>query len=191
MVKTWFFNNFFNQFVYRIKVSSLMKCWECSWKISLDCLKIILIEIRLYRTLEHIEGDILLTVPRVSELLESDGTTSPSLAKKRVLEQLEKVVGSWGKHIQKVLDTFTKKVPQGKGPLAEYEYWHDRETGLSMLVEQLKTADVKEILSLLEESESPIASAFGFFQMELWKHYTEARDNNKFLFTVLRYFKVI
>ncbi|XP_043285591.1 dynein axonemal heavy chain 10-like [Venturia canescens] len=60
-----------------------------------------------------------------------------------------------------------------------------------MLVEQLKTVDVKEILSLLEESESPIASAFNFFQMELWKHYTEARDNNKFLFTVLRYFKLI
>lgn len=136
------------------------------------------------------EGDVLLTVPRVSELMVDDGTSSPSFAKKRVFEQLEQVVMTWGKHIQKVLDTYANKTPQGKGPIAEYDYWRDRETGLSMLVEQLKTADVKEILSMMNEVQSTVASAFNSFQLELWKYYTEARDNNKFLFTVLRYFKV-
>ena len=109
---------------------------------------------------------------------------------KQVIAQLEEIVGSWGKHIEKVLETYKSKSPEGKGPLAEYSYWHDRETGLSMLVEQLKTSSAKEILSMLEEAQSPIALAFNWFEVELWKHYVEARDNNKFLFSVLRYFKV-
>lgn len=75
--------------------------------------------------------------------------------------------------------------------MAEYDDWRERETVLSVLVEQLKTPIVKKILSILKQSLSTIGSNFDYFQKELWKYYTEARDNNKFLFTVLRYFKVI
>lgn len=61
---------------------------------------------------------------------------------------------------------------------------------MTILVEQLKTPIVKRISALLEQALSPIASSFHYYQTELWKHYVEARDNNKFIQTLLRYFKV-
>lgn len=82
------------------------------------------------------------------------------------------------------------KVPVGKGPIAESDYWKDREIGLLMLVEQLKTPMAKRILNVLNKIKSTIASNFQFFYSDLWKTYTEARDNNRFLSTILRHFKV-
>ena len=82
-------------------------------------------------------------------------------------------------------------MPLGKGPLAEYDYWKDREVGLLMLVEQLKTPMAKRILHLLSNVFSPIASNFEYFYSDLWKCYSEARDNNRFLQTISRHFKVI
>lgn len=88
------------------------------------------------------------------------------------------------------MESYESKVLLGKGPIAVHQYWQDCETGLTMLVEQLKMPIVKRILALLEQAISPIASNFHYFQTELWKHYVEARDNNKFIQTLLRYFKV-
>lgn len=75
--------------------------------------------------------------------------------------------------------------------MVDYGYWQDCETGLTMLVEQLKMPVVKRILALLEQISSPIASSFQYYQKELWKQYVEARDSNKFMQTLLRHFKVI
>jgi len=88
------------------------------------------------------------------------------------------------------MESYESKVLPGKGPIAEYQYWQDCETGLTMLVEQVKMPIVKRILALLEQALSPIASSFHLYQTELWKRYVEARDNNKFVQTLLRYFKV-
>jgi len=60
-----------------------------------------------------------------------------------------------------------------------------------MLIEQLKIPIAKRMLGLLDQALSPIASSFQYFQEELWRHYVEARDNNKFLHTLTRHFKVI
>lgn len=59
-----------------------------------------------------------------------------------------------------------------------------------MLVEQLKTPMARRILGLLNKVLSPIASNFEFFYADLWKYYAEARDNDRFLQTVIRHFKV-
>ncbi|XP_020287511.1 dynein-1-alpha heavy chain, flagellar inner arm I1 complex-like [Pseudomyrmex gracilis] len=75
--------------------------------------------------------------------------------------------------------------------MGEYQYWQECETGLTILVEQLKLPIVKKILALLEQALSPIASSFQYFQKELWKQYVEARDNNKFIQTLLRYFQLM
>jgi len=88
------------------------------------------------------------------------------------------------------MESYESKVSPEKGPIAEYQYWQDCETRLTMLVEQVKMPIVKRILALLEQALSPIASTFHFYQTELWKRYVEARDNNKFIQTLLRYFKV-
>ncbi|KZC13452.1 Dynein heavy chain 10, axonemal [Dufourea novaeangliae] len=142
-------------------------------------------------TLEHIEGDILLTMPNIPELEDSQVTEEMLETNTEVIKQLEDVIMSWGVHIQKVLESFQTKVVQGKGPLAEYSYWQDRDTGLLMLVEQLKTPMARRILGLLNKVLSPIASNFEYFYADLWKYYMEARDNVRFLQTLHRYFKLI
>lgn len=142
-------------------------------------------------TLDHVEGDLLLNVPQLSDLPDTKDAEDLSILDKTVIDELEKIVTTWGKHIHKMLDQYLNKLPQGKGPIAEFEYWHDRETGLSMLVEQLKKASAKKILSILQRVESPVISGFTWSEIELWKNYTHARDNKKFLDTVLRYFKLL
>ncbi|KOC59925.1 Dynein heavy chain 10, axonemal [Habropoda laboriosa] len=141
-------------------------------------------------TLENIEGDILLTMPNIPELDDPNVTDEMLEKNKEVIEHLENLIMSWGVHIQKVLESFQTKVPQGKGPLAEHSYWEERETGLLMLVEQLKIPVAKRILNLLNNVLSPVPSNFEYFYSDLWKFYTEARDNSRFLQTVLRHFKV-
>nr|XP_033194235.1 dynein heavy chain 10, axonemal-like [Bombus vancouverensis nearcticus] len=142
-------------------------------------------------TLENIEGDILLTMPNIAELDDPNVTDEMLEKNKEVIEQLENVIMLWGVHIEKVLESFQQKVPQGRGPLAECDYWKDREVGLLMLVEQLKTPMAKRMLSLLSNVLSPIASNFDYFYSDLWRCYTEARDNNRFLQTILRHFKLM
>nr|XP_034180267.1 dynein heavy chain 10, axonemal [Osmia lignaria] len=142
-------------------------------------------------TIDRIEGDLLLTMPDIMEFHDPKVTDEMLEKNKGVIDHFEEVVMSWGGHIQKVLESFHTKVPEDKGPLAEIEYWQDRETGLLMLVEQLKTPIAKRILGLLNRVMSPIASNFEFFYSDLWKDYTEARDNNNFLQTIIRHFKLI
>ncbi|XP_018050925.1 PREDICTED: dynein heavy chain 10, axonemal [Atta colombica] len=142
-------------------------------------------------TLEHIEGDILLTMPKISELNDPAITDDMLVKNKDIVEQMEEIVMSWEKHIQKIMESYESKVLQGKGPITVHQYWQTFETGLTMLVEQLKMPFVKRILALLEQAVSPIASSFHNFQTELWKHYVEVRNNNKFIQTLLRYFKLI
>ncbi|GAB1860436.1 Dynein heavy chain 10, axonemal [Camponotus japonicus] len=142
-------------------------------------------------TLEHIEGDILLTMPKIPELNDPTITDDMLLKNKDIVEQMEEIIMLWEKHIQKIMELYVSKAFPGKGPIAEYQHWQDCETGLTMLVEQLKMPFVKRILDLLEQIHSPIASSFQYFRTELWKHYVEARDNNKFIRTLMRYFKLI
>ena len=106
------------------------------------------------------------------------------------LEEKWKIINGRILKITQVVETFQMKVPASKGPIAESEYWKDREIGLLMLVEQLKTPMAKRILNVLNKVQSTIASNFQFFYSDLWKTYTEARDNNRFLSTLLRHFKV-
>ncbi|KAI4497256.1 hypothetical protein M0802_007740 [Mischocyttarus mexicanus] len=131
-------------------------------------------------TLQHIESDILLTIPKIPELEDSTLSDKVLLNNKYIIDQLEEV-----------LESYINKSPEGKGPIAEYHYWHERETGLSILVEQLKIPIIQRMFKLLNIILSPIPSAFKHFKNELWKHYNEARDNTKFLLTIMRHFKLI
>ncbi|XP_070520949.1 dynein axonemal heavy chain 10 [Cardiocondyla obscurior] len=142
-------------------------------------------------TLEHIEGDILLTMPKISELNDPEFTDNMLLKNENIVKEMNETVTSWETHIQKIIESNQNKVFWGKGPMAEHQYWENCEIRLIMLVEQLKTPIVKRILALLDQTHSPISSNFHHYQIELWNHYVEARDNNKFIQTLLRYFKLI
>lgn len=54
------------------------------------------------RTLEHIEGDILLTMPNISELDDPNVTDEMLEKNKEIIMQLEDVIMLWGVHIEKV-----------------------------------------------------------------------------------------
>jgi dynein heavy chain len=58
-------------------------------------------------------------------------------------------------------------------------------------VEQLKSRSVMQIFEILREGGSQIGEEFSSHQEDLLKLYVQARDNVKFLFTILKYFKVI
>jgi hypothetical protein len=58
-------------------------------------------------------------------------------------------------------------------------------------VEQLKSRSVMQIFEILHEAGSQIGEEFSSHQQELLKLHVQARDNVKFLFTILKYFKVI
>jgi len=82
-------------------------------------------------------------------------------------------------------------VLQGDGPLAEIDFWRERNAALSALNEQLKLPTVAKMLDIL--AQKPDMSAISNFKMsrdELAKYYTEAKDNVRFLTTLERHFKV-
>jgi len=84
------------------------------------------------------------------------------------------------------LDVQQKKTPQGFGPLAEIDYWRERNAALSALHEQLR---VPSVLRLLEIFEHLDGSTFEYLRQDLSKHYVEAKDNVRFLSTLERHFK--
>ncbi|CAB0039667.1 unnamed protein product [Trichogramma brassicae] len=75
--------------------------------------------------------------------------------------------------------------------MAEYDYWQDREIGLSQLVHQLKSGPVQRVTNILDLANSAIGAGFDHYKREINDLYAGAKENNKFLGTVLRHFKVI
>lgn len=75
--------------------------------------------------------------------------------------------------------------------MAEYDYWHERETAFSSIVEQLKKPTLLRITSILDQAKSPVLDNFIHYQVELKRYYSQAKDNVKFLSTILRQLKVI
>jgi dynein heavy chain len=58
-------------------------------------------------------------------------------------------------------------------------------------VEQQNSPSVMQICQILHEAGSPIGDGFSSFQEDLLKFYVQARDNVKFLFTILKHLEVI
>ncbi|PSN52993.1 hypothetical protein C0J52_01145, partial [Blattella germanica] len=134
-------------------------------------------------TIHHVQGDIMLPIPYIAALHQEDATVQSLAKDKHLIDQLETVIMNWEKHISKIMDS--------EGPIAEYDYWHEREAGLGILDEQLKARNVMHIFDVLNESGSQIGSGFEHYRNDLIRYYTQARDNVKFLYTVLRHFKIL
>lgn len=52
--------------------------------------------------MEHIEDDILLTLPKIPELTDPTITDEMLMQNKKIIEEIEEIVMLWEKHIQKV-----------------------------------------------------------------------------------------
>ena len=79
---------------------------------------------------------------------------------------------------------------QGNGPLAEIEFWRERNATLSALYEQTKLPFVRKVFEVIKEAESMLTANVQPILTELFKLHMEASDNVRFLSTVERHFKV-
>ncbi|NWJ04820.1 DYH10 protein, partial [Crypturellus undulatus] len=106
-----------------------------------------------------------------------------------VVETLESYAVTWQKLLSTAVGEQLKKVPQGNGPLAEIDFWRERNATLSALSEQIKLPEVKKILAVLQEAESEHFESLQNVLTDLRKHHVEALDNVRFLSTLERHLK--
>ncbi|KAF0872101.1 DYH10 protein, partial [Crocuta crocuta] len=139
------------------------------------------------RTMQQLEGEIKLEMPSISV----DREVSDLAADLEAMEILEQCVINWLNLISAAVDAQLKKTPQGHGPLAEIEFWRERNATLSALHEQTKLPVVRKVLDVIKESDSMLVTNLQPVLTELFKLHMEASDNVRFLSTVERHFKNI
>ncbi|KFZ50045.1 Dynein heavy chain 10, axonemal, partial [Podiceps cristatus] len=118
-----------------------------------------------------------------------DGEVTVLATIPEVVEALGICAMTWQKIISTALEEQLKKVPQGNGPLAEVDLWHERNDTLSALTEQIQLPEVQKVLEILQEAESEHIGDLQIVLSDLRKYHVEALDNVKFLSTLERYLK--
>ena len=136
--------------------------------------------------LQQVEGEIKLEIPDFTLGGEDPAAVARDPA---IVGPLEAAMEGWRQVISTVVDNQLKKQPKGDGPLAEVDFWRERNSILSMFYEQLKSPPIQNILMVLKAANLPSYSSFEYNRSELTKYYLEAKDNVKFLGTLERHFK--
>ncbi|XP_058137242.1 dynein axonemal heavy chain 10 [Dasypus novemcinctus] len=139
------------------------------------------------RTMQQLEGEIKLEMPSISV----EGEVSDLAADQETVDILEQCVINWLNQISAAVEDQLKKTPQGHGPLAEIDFWRERNATLSALHEQTKLPIVRKVLEVIRESDSMLVANLQPVLTELFKFHMEASDNVRFLSTVERHFKNI
>ena len=137
------------------------------------------------RTIHQLEGDIRLEMPSVV-LGDDIGEISKD---SELLSLLEETLQNWQVTISAAIELELKKTPQGNGPLAEIDFWRERNATLSAITEQLKLPTVNKVMAVLAKIHSETLPSFEYHRSELHKYYVEAKDNVRFLSTLERHFK--
>ncbi|XP_060639849.2 dynein axonemal heavy chain 10-like [Anolis sagrei] len=137
------------------------------------------------RTILQMEGEIKLNMPTLC----LDGDLNELASDRDIVETLENLANGWIKLITSVVEELAKKVPQGNGPLAEIELWHERSATLSALTEQIRFPAVQRVLEVLDIANTGIVENLQVVVNELSKHQVEAVDNVRFLSTIQRHLK--
>lgn len=136
--------------------------------------------------LSQVNGDVRLHIP--SFIIDN-----PELAAEDpvLVAELDKALHEWTHTISFAIEQENAKKPRGRSPLAEIEYWRERNASFSTLFEQLNLPQVKKIIAVLENEKGDTSMLPGFKDQmaELSKLYLESKDNVKFLTTLERHFK--
>ena len=142
------------------------------------------------QTMQQLEGSWKLSVP---DLAVESMSVESALAQDNVLSNLERAVNEWMSTLTDALMQENTKEPDGKGPLAEIDFWRERAASLNGLCEQLESQRVIKMVELLEQSSdhANLVQQFKAQWSELTRLYLEAKDNVKFLATLERHFKNI
>ena len=137
-------------------------------------------------TIQQVQGDVRLVIPNVN--IE---TPEAAMDDYNLTNQLEASLEEWSKCVASVVNTENRKRLVGTGPLAEIEFWRERNGTLSTIYEQINMPLVQKMIRVLELVESSGISTFRYHFIELTKLYVEAKDNVKFRSTLERHFKNI
>ena len=110
-----------------------------------------------------------------------------------MLSKLETTVLEWTQALASTIRLEAEKTPAGQGPLAEIDFWRERNATLSALFEQLNVDAVRAITEALEKhgGDMGVVSGYKLQHAELAKLHAEAKDNVKFLSTLERHFKTL
>ncbi|XP_030074215.1 dynein axonemal heavy chain 10 [Microcaecilia unicolor] len=136
-------------------------------------------------TIQQIEGEIKLEMPFVN--LEVD-TMQP--AKDPLLvEKLGQCVMNWQIQISAAIEDQLSRKAQGFGPLAEIDFWRERNATMSALSEQLKLPVVRKVLDIVGNDDPVVIQNMDVVIAELTKYHVEAADNVRFLSTLERHLK--
>ena len=136
------------------------------------------------RTQQQLEGQVRLEIPDI----ELSDNIQENLKNKDLLEQVRDTVMQWQRLIEDALQELMKRKPLKNGPLAEIDYWRERNSALSGLIEQLKQPIVEQFYEIFRQAEGIIDNQT---INSLNKAYAEAKDNVRFLSTLERHFKNI
>lgn len=125
--------------------------------------------------------------------LGTDGDPNELAQNDVLIHEIENATLEWTKQIASAVEVQLKKAPHGNGPLAEIDFWRERNAALSALSEQIKMPKVKKMLDILAKKDAmgdhAILQSFDLNRAELNKYYVEAKDNVRFLSTLERHFK--
>jgi hypothetical protein len=94
-----------------------------------------------------------------------------SVSRVAVVAQLEAAMEDWSKLVATVVEQENAKKPKGKEPLAEIEFWRQRNAALSALYEQINMPNVQAMLKVLQLVEAPMLGTFNYSYSELQKLY--------------------
>jgi dynein heavy chain len=73
-----------------------------------------------------------------------------------IVNQLDEALEDWCRTISNVVEEEACKAPRSTGPLAEIEFWRQRNTALCALCEKLNMPNVQAMLKVLEICDSPL-----------------------------------
>ncbi|KAM4707116.1 dynein axonemal heavy chain 10 [Discoglossus pictus] len=137
------------------------------------------------QTIQQLEGEIKLEMPTINLDIEPKKLATDAA----VVEKLEQCVMNWQTQVSAALEEQLKRKPQGNGPLAEIDFWRERNATLSALSEQLKLPTVKKVLTILSSVDSNVVQNLELAVNEIAKYHVEATDNVRFLTTLERHLK--
>ena len=142
----------------------------------------------MFRAVKRLAGDVEVTLDVAVDDIERCAEDE------HAVHILEDAVVEWTALVSaSVKRESAKKAATGKGPLAEIEYWRDR-NALSSLYERLNSVEARDMVRVLEVAPhvgGAVVSNYRLAMAELTKLYAEAKDNVKFLTTLERHFKNI
>ena len=142
---------------------------------------------QLTQAIQQAHSSITLTLPA-----NTAGRTLADLSSDAAaLAAIERAMDEWISVIATVSEAEQRKRAAGFEPLAEINFWRERNATLAGLYEQLQQPDMRLLIGCAEQCQLPCAELFEKHVADLLKLYVEAKDNVKFLVTLERHFKAL